>query len=428
MATGLCQQFDVTFERLLKEINCPNSSIWRSFLKELKRRHKIISSDKSVEVSKPMTVFLHLSKRSIKISSNKISKFIDAMRYGDFEALRVEITNDSPFARKSLMSCMHLNQFIIARVLKEQYSRHESMIPDLATLFAIESMEDANLKCVGMTVQNAVQTMFISLVCMQEMYGKQCDAESVVALGALMIFRSNEISQSLQEARMDKLKFELNRCIKSLMQTKIYLDGRRPKAVNAYQLCQKLKNGQLNVEQIGYEIIRTVQLSDVFDQCLAMVLNGKVMMKMNQYAASITCFTASINASRSIYTMALSLRYMSEACAKMGQFVIALRLLSVAYKLCTMNELVICPSFVNKIYWRKRKRIKKELNRMFCSHCGRKGKLKCCTGCMTAVYCSKRCQKRDWKKSHRKNCDNAMWSKYYPMMKAQMIFTNIESL
>merc|ERR1712228_991571 len=128
-----------------------------------------------------------------------------------------------------------------------------------------------------------------------------------------------------------------------------------------------------------------------------------------------------------VYIMALSLKCLSGICMELNQFVIALRLLNIAYKLCTMYELVICPSFVNKIYTKKRKRIKKKLKKMICSYCGRKGKLMCCTGCMDAVYCSKLCQKRDWQSMHREKC-NKKWSKYYSELKKKLIFNDIHSL
>merc|ERR1712232_688999 len=89
---------------------------------------------------------------------------------------------------------------------------------------------------------------------------------------------------------------------------------------------------------------------------------------------------------------------------EIGQLVIALRLLNKARRLCTMFELTITPTFVNKFYPIKRMKIKKKLMNMKCSHCGKKGKLFCCTACMLAVYCSKSCQKKDWKADHSQHC------------------------
>merc|ERR1712228_104755 len=145
-------------------------------------------------------------------------------------------------------------------------------------------------------------------------------------------------------------------------------------------------------------------------------MGGIVYVKNGDYDRSIPRFLASIAASTSLYVTTLSLRYLSDACKEMKRCVIALRSLNVAYKLCTMYELTICPSFVNKIYSKKRKNIKKKLKKMACSYCGRKGKLMCCTGCMKSVYCTKLCQKRDWRAGHRKKCVKK-WFEFYSIMK-----------
>jgi hypothetical protein len=39
-----------------------------------------------------------------------------------------------------------------------------------------------------------------------------------------------------------------------------------------------------------------------------------------------------------------------------------------------------------------------------CFRCKKKEKLKYCKKCMIATYCSKKCQKKDWKKIHKNNC------------------------
>merc|ERR1712204_103487 len=88
---------------------------------------------------------------------------------------------------------------------------------------------------------------------------------------------------------------------------------------------------------------------------------------------------------------------------KAKRYVFALRLLNIAKKLCTLYEFTITPTFVNKIYPKKRKKIKKKLKKMKCLYCGSKGKLSSCTACMSALYCSKLCQKRDWKE-HKHHC------------------------
>ena len=52
----------------------------------------------------------------------------------------------------------------------------------------------------------------------------------------------------------------------------------------------------------------------------------------------------------------------------------------------------------------KRKEQKSEdVNFRSCSSCGEKGKHRC-TGCYLEMYCSKLCQKKDWKKGHKALC------------------------
>merc|ERR1712228_956544 len=108
-------------------------------------------------------------------------------------------------------------------------------------------------------------------------------------------------------------------------------------------------------------------------------------------------------------------------CCELDQCVIALRLSNVTYKLCTMYELTICPSFVYMNYFEERRAIKIKLDGMNCSYCGSKGKLMCCTGCMETTYCIRLCQKRDWKMNHRKSC-KGRWLEYYKMLKHGAVF------
>merc|ERR1711971_459503 len=137
---------------------------------------------------------------------------------------------------------------------------------------------------------------------------------------------------------------------------------------------------------------------------LACILLGKILSEMERYETSIYFFLQCMEKSRSIYMTSLSLRFMSDSSKELKLFVVALRSLNIARELCTLYEKTITPNFVHKIYPMKRKEIKMKLKKMTCSYCGIKGKLLCCTACMSALYCSKSCQKRDWK-LHRNTCD-----------------------
>ena len=103
-----------------------------------------------------------------------------------------------------------------------------------------------------------------------------------------------------------------------------------------------------------------------------------------------------------LYDRIIALRALANECIDHKEYLIAIRILKSARKLCGKYML---PSFVNKEYRQKKKEIKQKLEIMNCFGCKQKGKaLKCCTGCMKAYYCSKKCQKRHWRKSHRKKC------------------------
>ena len=222
---------------------------------------------------------------------------------------------------------------------------------------------------------------------------------------------------------MEKLRADLKKQVEYMQARSINFDCSK---VNLDKLCLDLNAFQssFDIEDMGRVYISAINPTDAY----SLMLMGKSYQKYEEYENGITCFVSSIRTSASLFVMTSSLRCLSEICMKLSQFVAALRLLNVAYKLCTMYELTITPSFVNDIYPKKRKKTKRKLKKMVCSYCGRKGKLQCCTGCMTAVYCSKLCQKRHWSLDHRKNCDNAVWSKYYRMMKAQLIFADLDSL
>merc|ERR1712228_607669 len=72
----------------------------------------------------------------------------------------------------------------------------------------------------------------------------------------------------------------------------------------------------------------------------------------------------------------------------------------------------IFPSFVNHKYPNRRKMTIEKIKSLECAHCFKTNidrACRACTGCMKAVYCSKKCQKIDWKMKHRKEC-NRIWN------------------
>merc|ERR1712228_831002 len=197
------------------------------------------------------------------------------------------------------------------------------------------------------------------------------------------------------------------------------------KRINVKKLCDHLKNYQNDLHGLNDSMGRFLCINDgpIIGQpvkCFEFLLNGKCELRKFKdidFKKAMGSFVISIVHSKSIYCTTLSLRYLSEMCQDVGQYVVALRFLNIAYSLCTMYdyEYTITFSFVSKYYFKYKRQIKKNLKKIVCSFCGSKGKVKSCTNCMAAFYCSKLCQKRDWM-SHRKKC-HKVWSGYYQMLK-----------
>ena len=56
-----------------------------------------------------------------------------------------------------------------------------------------------------------------------------------------------------------------------------------------------------------------------------------------------------------------------------------------------------------------------------CAFCGEYStKMKCCSGCMIVPYCSKRCQAKDWKSSHRAICSRK-FSELYAILRRRVL-------
>merc|ERR1712083_161899 len=102
--------------------------------------------------------------------------------------------------------------------------------------------------------------------------------------------------------------------------------------------------------------------------CYSLLLGGKCTISMCKGSDSVRgligCFFGSILISSSVYCTTLSLRNLSGLCRRYCQFIVALRFLNAAYRLCTMYEFTITPSFVENEYPKKRRKIKKKLMKM----------------------------------------------------------------
>eukprot|EP01084_Bolivina_argentea_P247638 414279_1 len=101
------------------------------------------------------------------------------------------------------------------------------------------------------------------------------------------------------------------------------------------------------------------------------------------------------------------------------------------------KEYLLCKKYMN-MSWKRNKQIecicmqyprlkpilKKIIATLNCRYCHRKNvkvKLKACKGCHAVFYCNKKCQKKDWRKRHRKNC-----SKFWIKMEKQKLKSTIK--
>eukprot|EP01084_Bolivina_argentea_P128814 227618_1 len=79
--------------------------------------------------------------------------------------------------------------------------------------------------------------------------------------------------------------------------------------------------------------------------------------------------------------------------------------------------------FDRKIYFNQRRKFKSQIKRSYCSNSFCKSemyfKLQVCSGCMTSWYCSRQCQKKDWKNGHNRQCDRS-WA----VLKIKLLMTD----
>eukprot|EP01084_Bolivina_argentea_P320060 555247_1 len=132
-------------------------------------------------------------------------------------------------------------------------------------------------------------------------------------------------------------------------------------------------------------------------------------------------FVMSISGQNGLYRRVLSLIALSDNCYLNGEYLLGYVLLKCSYILC---KEYILPSFVNKGYFKKRKKFIKKRYKIKCVCCGlgkRDGVcIKCCIGCMKVMYCSKSCQKIHWKQQHSYDCDK-QWKSIYWLLKNVLI-------
>eukprot|EP01084_Bolivina_argentea_P187080 322320_1 len=135
-------------------------------------------------------------------------------------------------------------------------------------------------------------------------------------------------------------------------------------------------------------------------------------------AKAVIYYSIAAFSTTDMYLRIISLISLSDVCQMKSdmQCLIALKTLKIAFKLST--DANIMPVFVNTKYKMRKRKLKRVRGRLKCNYCGIgyiSKRLRSCKGCMKAHYCSVLCQKLDWKKLHKKNCDGS-WRTTYPAL------------
>eukprot|EP01084_Bolivina_argentea_P187492 322942_1 len=124
---------------------------------------------------------------------------------------------------------------------------------------------------------------------------------------------------------------------------------------------------------------------------------------------------------KDLYLRVVGLLQLCSNCYVKAQYFIGLKILRFIYKIC---KGYCCPTFVNETYSNKRSQFKNRIKGLVCSNCSTKmHKLRSCIGCMEVQYCSNKCQKYHWNKTHRNKC-HRFWDgdfHFYKKLKSYML-------
>ena len=416
--------------QLGKELDDPRSILWKNFTDALLQFQNYIFTNQTIKAIHyaPINVFFNFKKALSLNISNQFCSMLLPLRFGDFrpcltDVCRVPPPSSGPMSRLDrevrlgLLTGLQQSVLVISESLyiETNWISFEPHTPKMRAIFLVQRI-GARTKHSCAFFWNW-RSHFISTWIEHVILRKVWSDDGLMAsLAAMMVLGSEYIFEYVKTTNINKLKEDLKKQMIKIDKYMVPVDF-DSFGFDKFLLEINELQSSSDIENMGRAYLSGISPTDGY----AMMLMGKCYVKYKEYQNGITCFISSICKSTSLYVMTFSLRYLSGICVKLNEYVIALRLLDRAYKLCTMYDTPITPLFVNRIYSRKRKKIKMKLKEVVCSFCGCKGKLKCCTGCMNAVYCSKSCQKRHWRSVHRKTCDKK-WLQHYKTLKQHSIF------
>eukprot|EP01084_Bolivina_argentea_P296347 510380_1 len=135
-------------------------------------------------------------------------------------------------------------------------------------------------------------------------------------------------------------------------------------------------------------------------------MKGRLLLLQGHFVDAKNSFIIEVCNCRHLYIRVVAMQYLTLLCGCAEEYGLGLKLWKLARKLCHVEaDLYIMSSVVKStccIYKRK-KYFQKKVNKMKCGHykCkANKCKLKCCSGCMKLMYCSKKCQRYDWSRGN----------------------------
>eukprot|EP01084_Bolivina_argentea_P110997 198139_1 len=180
------------------------------------------------------------------------------------------------------------------------------------------------------------------------------------------------------------------------------------------------KTKQLGIELWNCKYPRNIdpeikENQDVFIWTNFMTAQVNMLIEKKYNAARSFYFLASC--SNVLYEKLLALKYLCKNCGINGEYMLGKKILKCVYKLCDDHFL---PTFRNIEYKELKRTFNHEIRNLKCEYVNCDSyavalKLNACKGCMKVVYCSRMCQKSDWKLFHKSNCDRYWAEKYHDL-------------
>eukprot|EP01084_Bolivina_argentea_P007548 14150_1 len=167
-----------------------------------------------------------------------------------------------------------------------------------------------------------------------------------------------------------------------------------------------LGGNQIDIKKRGKETYfrrKYMEQPELITKCTLLYMIGRIISKVDHdYDKSILYFSICSFCNNDLYQRVLSLKNLSLNCYWKGNYLLGIKVLKSAYKL---SNGCILPSFVKHGYLKQKRKFKRKMKKMKCANCNEScRKLRLCSGCMQIEYCSRLCQKLDWKQYHKYIC------------------------